>query len=92
MKKINLQKQEAAFMKRFSELPISPYCPLIQNKAWKCGKYDKGGEKFCKSIQGFTKCESFQKWFWFWVKKYVAGEIARGKKFPSKKKVPKKKF
>ena len=68
------------FLAKFVKLPISPLCPLIKNAKWHCGKNEKGGEECCKSAAGFMNCSHFQKWFWYWVKRYMAKELSKKKK------------
>jgi hypothetical protein len=87
-KKRNFKKlsfDDKKFLEKFNKLPINNYCPLIENKKWYCGKFEKGGEKFCKEISGYIGCPRFQKWFWYWVKRYVAEGIIKKKKCQKEK-------
>ena len=64
-------------MKRLEKLPISDFCPLIQNPKWKCGNFTKGGEPHCKSVNGYMNCVHFRKWFFWNVAKLLAKELAK---------------
>lgn len=73
--------------------PIDDKCPLADisvRPKWKCGKFDRGNEPFCKSISGFSKCPHYIKWFYWNLWKMTGAEIAKTK-IDLKKKEAKKK-
>jgi hypothetical protein len=71
---------ENKIMKRITKLPVSNFCPLANHPTWRCGKFKKGEERFCKHVAGYTNCYRFKKWFWFLVSKSVAEIIQKKKK------------
>lgn len=72
--------------KSLEKMPVSDHCPLIKNTDWKCRGLDKGNEPQCKSVSGYMNCPSFQKWFWWNVRRMAAKEIVSSKRKRSKKK------
>ena len=74
-------------------IPMEDVCPLAdkeQRPKWKCGRFDRGNETFCKSISGYSKCPHYIKWFHWNIWRMTAKEIAKTE-IDLKKKEAKKK-
>ena len=82
------------FKEKLEKAPVDDRCPLMDKTLrpqWKCGKFDRGNETFCKSVSGFSKCPHYVKWFYWNLWRMVAKEIAK-LKIEEKKKEAKKKL
>jgi hypothetical protein len=77
-----------ALAKALKNAPVSEMCPLIKNPKWNCRPKEKGNEPCCKSINGYTNCSHYIKWFYFLISKAVAREISGDS--PKRKKEAKK--
>ena len=73
--------------------PVSDICPLADETIrpdWKCGKFHRGGESFCKSVAGYSKCPHYVKWFYWNLYRMVAKELAKIEVEQKKKVSPKR--
>lgn len=85
MKQINLDGVLERFLKNAQNNEICPLADGGKRPKWKCGNFDRGGETFCKSIAGYSKCAHYTKWFYWNLWRIVAKEIAK-LEFEEKKK------
>lgn len=78
----------ATLEKALKNAPIDDVCPMADKALrpkWKCGKFDRGNETFCKCVSGYSKCPHYIKWFYWNLWRLVAKEIAK-LEFEQKKK------
>lgn len=84
----------SAMEKYLATAPVDDKCPLMDKTLrpdWKCGKFDRGNEPFCKGVSSFSKCPHYVKWFYWNLWRIVGKEIAK-MKIEQKKKEAKKKL